>query len=40
MDLETLAIDVGDLKEEAFVEPEAQAIQIVRFLRVAEGKRE
>jgi hypothetical protein len=26
MDLETLAINVGDLQEESFMEPEAQAL--------------
>src|SRR5215510_1710390 len=37
MDLETLAIDVGDLKEEAFVEPEAQAIDGGEVRLVMEG---
>ena len=37
MDLETLAIDVGDLKEEAFVEPEAQAIDGGEVRLVVEG---
>ena len=37
MDLETLAIDVGDLQEEAFVEPEAQAIDGGEVRLVVEG---
>jgi hypothetical protein len=37
MDLETLASEVGDLKEEAFVEPEAQARDSGEVRLVVEG---